>query len=254
MLLTRLKTKKVTIPETAMILAAGKGTRLAPLTDTTPKPLIEVDGKPLIDHILDRVVAVGVKKVVVNTFHLGEQIEKHLGGRADIEIVFSREDELLETGGGVAKALPLLGDAPFFAINGDSLWVDAMKPTLARLAEAWDGKAMDALLMLHPFSRVPGWHGYGDFTMDPEGRLTRREERRVAPYAYMGASILHPRLFEGAPEGAFSLNLLYDKAQEAGRLYGALHDGLWYHISTNEDLETARHLYAQGHVPDVPFF
>ncbi|UUX51382.1 nucleotidyltransferase family protein [Nisaea acidiphila] len=254
MLLTRLKTKKATIPETAMILAAGKGTRLAPLTDKTPKPLVEVDGKALIDHILDRLAAVGVKNVVVNTFHLGEQIEAHLAERSDVSITFSREEELLETGGGVVKALPLLGDAPFFVINGDSLWVDAMKPTLSRLAEAWDDKKMDGLLLLHPFSRVPGWHGYGDFTMDPEGRLSRREERRVAPYAYMGASILHPRLFEGAPEGAFSLNRLYDKAQEAERLYGALHDGLWYHISTNEDLETARRLYAQGHVPDVPFF
>ena len=253
MLLTRLKTKKATIPETAMILAAGRGTRLAPLTDTIPKPLTDVDGTPLIDYILDRLIAVGVKRVVVNAFHLGEQIEVHLKDRTDVEIVISREESLLDTGGGVMNALPLLGPAPFFVINGDSLWVDAMKPTLARLAEAWHAESMDALL-LHPSARVSGSLGRGDFTMDPMGRLTRREERRVAPYTYMGASILHPRLFDGAPKGAFSLNLLYDKAQEAERLYGALHDGLWYHISTPEDLETARKLFAQGHVPDVPFF
>lgn len=254
MLLTRLKTKKATIPETAMILAAGRGTRLAPLTDTIPKPLTDVDGTPLIDYILERLLAVGVKRVIVNAFHLGEQIEAHLKNRTDVEIVISREESLLDTGGGVMNALPLLGTAPFFVINGDSLWVDAMKPTLARLAEAWHSENMDALLLLHPSARVSGSLGRGDFTMDPMGRLTRREERRVAPYTYMGASILHPRLFDGAPGGAFSLNLLYDKAQEAERLYGALHDGLWYHISTPDDLETARKLFAQGHVPDVPFF
>lgn len=254
MLLTRLKTKKTTIPETAMILAAGRGTRLAPLTDKTPKPLTEVDGKPLIGHILERLVAVGVKRVVVNIFHLGAQIEAYLAGRPDIEIEISREDSLLDTGGGVVNALPLLGAEPFFVINGDSLWVDAMKPTLERLAEAWHAEDMDALLLLHPSARVSGSFSRGDFTMNPMGALTRREERRVAPYTYMGASILHPRLFDGAPDGAFSLNRLYDKAQEEERLYGALHDGLWYHISTIEDLEQARRLFAQGHVPDVPFF
>ena len=254
MLLTHLKTQKTYIPETAMVLAAGRGSRLAPLTDRVPKPLTDVNGKPLIDHILERLIAVGVKRVVVNSFYLGEQIEAHCDARTDIEIVISRENSLLDTGGGVVNALPLLGAAPFFVINGDSLWVDAMKPTLERLAEAWQEKTMDALLLLHPSTRVVGSPGRGDFTMDPVGKLTRREERQVAPYTYMGASILHPRLFEGAPDGAFSLNLLYDRAQEAERLCGALHDGLWYHISTVDDLETARRFYAQGHVPDVPFF
>lgn len=254
MLLTELKPKQQTIPETAMILAAGRGTRLGPLTDDTPKPLIKVAGLPLIDHILARLVEVNVKRVVVNVCYLGAQIRDHLAGRDDIEIIISAEEEMLETGGGVVNALPHLGDEAFFVINGDSLWVDAMKPTLARLSEAWDEENMDALLLLHPFARVPGWHGYGDFTMDPMGRLSRRLERRVAPYAYMGASILHPRLFKDAPEGAFSLNLLYDKAEAEERLYGALHDGLWYHISTPEDLELARHRFARGHMPDVAFF
>lgn len=254
MLLTELKPRPTRMPKTAMILAAGRGTRLAPYTETLPKPLIEVGGRCILDHTLDRLVEAGVGTAVINVSHLGHLIEERLAGRRDIEIRFSREDTPLETGGGVRKALPLLGGEPFFAINGDSLWVDALKPTLGRLAEAWRPEEMDVLLLMHPFSRVPGWHGVGDYFMDPLGRLTRREERRVAPYAYMGVSILKPEIFRDAPDGAFSLNRLYDRAEEAGRLFGAIHDGLWYHISTPDDLATARRRFAAGHAPDVIYF
>ncbi|NQW09724.1 MAG: nucleotidyltransferase family protein [Alphaproteobacteria bacterium] len=259
MLLSGLKKRASWVPDTAMVLAAGRGTRLAPLTDTTPKPLLRVGGAAILDRILDKLVAVGVERTVVNARHLADRIEDHLAGRTTPGITVLREDAVLETGGGVRNALPALGDRPFFVINGDSVWLDGLRDSLDRFAEVWDDEAMDILLLLYPFARVLGWHGYGDYTMDPLGRLTRRREGRVAPYAYMGVSIIHPRVFGptsdgSAPEGAFSLNRLYDRAEEAGRLHGALHDGLWYHISTPPDLERANQRFATGHMPDVPFF
>lgn len=223
-------------PATAMVLAAGLGQRMRPLTDRLPKPLVQVRGEAMLDTILDRLQAHGIGKVVVNLHYLGDMIEAHLKPRTQPEIRFSHEHDLLETGGGVKKALPLLGPAPFFVLNGDVCWLDGTTPALERLASAWNDEDMDALLLLHPTCSAFGYEGIGDYLMDPVGRLRRRQERQIAPFIYAGIQILHPRLFEGAPEGAFSLNRLYDKAQEAGRLWGLRHDGEWYHVGTPAEL------------------
>lgn len=224
-------------PKHAMILAAGLGERMRPITDTIPKPLIPVRGRALLDTILDRLEAAGVSEVVVNLHYLGAMIEDHLRDRAEPRIVFSPEEhERLETGGGVREALPKLGADPFFAINGDVCWLDGPTPALGRLAAAWNEQIMDALLLLQPTATAFGYEGRGDFTLDPLGCVRRRGERQMAPFVFAGVQILHPRLFEGAPEGAFSLNTLYDKALESGRLYGLRHDGEWFHISTPQGL------------------
>lgn len=223
-------------PATAMVLAAGLGQRMRPLTDKLPKPLVQVRGEAMLDTILDRLQQHGIAKVVVNLHYLGEMIEAHLKERTRPQIVFSPEPDLLETGGGIRKALPLLGPDPFFVLNGDVCWLDGLTPALERLAAAWDDADMDALLLLHPTCSAFGYDGIGDYLMDPVGRLTRRKERQIAPFIYAGIQILHPRLFAGAPEGAFSLNRLYDQAQEAGRLWGLRHDGEWYHVGTPGEL------------------
>lgn len=223
-------------PTTAMVLAAALGQRMRPITDNLPKPLVQLHGEAMLDTILDRLQAHGVSKVVINLHYLGEMIEAHLKDRKYPEIKFSPESDLLETGGGVRKALSLLGDAPFFVLNGDVCWLDGLTPALARLAAAWDEAEMDALLLLHPTCSAFGYEGIGDYLMDPVGRLRRRQERQIAPFIYAGIQILHPRLFEGTPEGSFSLNRLYDKAQEAGRLWGLRHDGEWFHVGTPAEL------------------
>ncbi len=236
-------------PKTAMVLAAGLGQRMRPLTDKMPKPLIEVRGRAMLDTILDRLEDAGITKVVVNLHYLGEMIEVHLKGRARPEIVFSKEEDLLETGGGVTKALPLLGEGPFFVLNGDVCWLDGLTPALERLGAAWDEEEMDALLLLHPTVSAFGYEGIGDYFMDPVGRLRRRQERQIAPYIHAGIQILHPRLFKDAPEGSFSLNKLYDRAQEAERLWGLRHDGEWYHVGTPGELravEDALHYLAES--------
>lgn len=223
-------------PETAMVLAAGLGTRLRPLTEETPKPLVKVAGRPLIDWVLDRLAAAGVKRAVVNTHWLAERIVDHLAERRAPEIIYSHEPEILETGGGVKKALPLLGPGPFFAVNAKILWLNGKIDALHRLVAAWDDARMDALLLLQPTATAVGYDGLGDFVLDPIGSIRRRREREVAPFLFSGIQLLHPRLFEGAPDGFFSLNLLYDRAIEAGRLYGLRHDGEWYHVSTPRQL------------------
>lgn len=223
-------------PTTAMVLAAGLGQRMRPITDRLPKPLIEVRGRAMLDTILDRLEDAGISKVVVNLHYLGEMIEAHLKDRQSLSIAFSKEDDLLETGGGVTKALPLLGEGPFFVLNGDVCWLDGLTPALQRLAAAWNEEEMDALLLLHPTCSAFGYEGIGDYLMDPAGRLQRRQERQIAPFIHAGIQILHPRLFEGAPAGSFSLNKLYDKAQEAERLWGLRHDGEWYHVGTPGEL------------------
>ena len=220
------------VPGHAMVLAAGLGLRMRPLTRNVPKPLLEVGGATMLDQALDRLQDAGVSDVVVNTHWLPEQIEKHLESRETPSIVISREDDLLETGGGIAKALPLLGAAPFYAANADVVWRDGPMPALHRLARAWVDDDMDALLLLASTVRSTGYDGYGDFLMDPVGLLERRPERVVAPFVFTGVQILHPRLFADAPDGAFSMNVLYDRALEAGRLFGIAHDGDWYHVST----------------------
>ena len=235
----QVKPKSRTVPDRAMVLAAGLGTRMKPVTDSLPKPLIQVDGRCLIDHALDRLEAVGVKEAVVNVHHLAEQVESHLGGRKKPKIRISPEDDLLNTGGGIAKALPLLGDKPFFAINSDALWLNGPFDALKRLAETWKEDAMDGLLLLHSTVEAYGYTGLGDFCAADDGLLTRRPEGEVAPWLFTGIQILHPRLFSKAPKGVFSLNLLYDRAIEAERLYGAVHDGEWFHVGTPEGLEEA---------------
>lgn len=221
----------------AMVLAAGRGDRLRPLTDRLPKPLIEVGGKAMLDWSLDHLAAAGVAQAVINLHHLGGQIEAHVKGRARPRVSFSREAELLDTGGGVAAALARLGPGAFYVLNGDVVWLDGLQPALQRLARTWNEEEMDALLLLQPVADAFGYDGRGDFVMDPAGCLRRRREREVAPFVFAGVQVLHPRLFAAAPAGAFSLNLLYDRAIEAGRLWGLRHDGRWFHVGTPEALK-----------------
>lgn len=186
-------------PKRAMLLAAGRGERMRPLTDKTPKPLLELGGRSLAERALDRLADAGVEEVVVNLHHLGEQLKERLKDYPGLRIYFSEEEELLDTAGGVAKALPLLGEEPFYVVNGDAVWLDGMQPALLRLAKRWCDDAMDALLLLHPTVAAVGYDGPGDFRMTPSGRLLRRPEREIAPFAYTGVQLVHPRLFEGAP-------------------------------------------------------
>jgi MurNAc alpha-1-phosphate uridylyltransferase len=237
------------MPTHAMVLAAGKGLRLRPLTLSRPKPLIEVAGQPMLDGVLDRLSAADVPEAVVNAHHLGHMIEGHLQGRSRPRIRISREEALLETGGGVKKALPLLGADPFFVINGDVVWRDGKVPALQRLADFWDPAVMDALLLLQSTATAVGYDGPGDFVMDQLGRLRRRNEGEVVPFLFAGLQILSPALFANTPEGPFSLNLLYDRALAAGRLYGLRHDGTWYHVGTPEDLERVEAALAPGGEP-----
>ncbi len=223
----------------AMALSAGLGLRLRPITEKLPKPLVRVGGRTLIDRAMDRLEAAGVTSAVVNLHHLGPLIERHLSKRPSPEISFSFEETLLETGGGVLNALGQLGPDPFFAVNADTLWLNGSVDALKRLAQAWDGKRMDALLLLHFTVDAYGYEGVGDFCLDQMGRLVRRPEGEVSPYLFTGVQILHPRLFTGEEEGVFSLNRLYDKAIEAGRLYGLVHDGEWFHVGTVDGLAQA---------------
>lgn len=227
-------------PKTAMVLAAGLGTRMRPLTERRPKPLVEVAGRALIDHALDRLAEAGVERAVVNVHHFAEQIERHVASRKKPQITISDERGLLlGTGGGVRKALPALGDEAFFHINSDTLWIDGVKPNLARLAETFDPASMDALLLLAPTTGSIGYVGRGDFTMAPDGRLRGRAERTVAPFVYAGAAILSRRLFDSASEGEFSLTDLFDRAAEQGRLHGLRLEGLWMHVGTPDAIALA---------------
>lgn len=235
-------TAKPPMPSHAMVLSAGLGKRMRPLTETRPKPLVEVQGRSMLDRVLDRLAAAGIGEAVVNLHYLGGMIESHLADRQDIAIRFSREDSLLDTGGGVTQALPWLGDAAFYVCNGDMVWLDGRVPALERLAAAWDERRMDALLLLHPAAFALGYDGFGDFFLDPDGLIRRRREREVAPFIFTGIQILHLRLFKDLPEGAFSLNLLYDRAAAQERLWGLRHDGEWFHVGTVADLEAVQHV------------
>ncbi len=237
-------TKKNARIETGMVLAAGLGTRMRPLTDARPKPLIALAGKTLIDRVLDHLNAVGISRVVVNTHYKAEMLEAHLAKREGI--IISPEPDLLETGGGVRNALPLLSENAFFVVNSDAVWLDGPTPALQRMAHAWVDEKMDALLLLQRAVAVRGLTGRGDFTLDSEGYVSRRQERAIAPFLFAGVQILHPRLFENAPEDAFSLNVLYDRAQEAGRLHGIVHDGEWFHVGTPEQREIAEYEILRG--------
>ncbi|MCW5731494.1 MAG: nucleotidyltransferase family protein [Alphaproteobacteria bacterium] len=237
----------IPVPGEAMVLAAGLGVRLRPLTLDRPKALVEVGGVPLIDRTLDRLQAAGVRRAVVNLHYKGNSLRQHLALRRQPEILLSDETALLlETGGGVKKALALLRAAPFYVVNCDIIWRDAHGDSLADLARRWDDDAMDALLLLHPTVSAIGYGGVGDFFMDPLGRLARRPESMVAPFVFTGVQLLHPRLFEGAPEGPFSLNRLYDVAAENGRLFGLRHDGAWMDVGTPAGLREAERALAEG--------
>jgi MurNAc alpha-1-phosphate uridylyltransferase len=216
----------------AMVLAAGRGERMRPLTEQMPKPLVSVAGKPLLDHVLDRLAAGGVERAVVNVHYFADQIERHLASRLAPQIKISDERQmLLDTGGGVVKALPLLGGGPFFHVNSDTIWVEGGTPNLLRLAVAFDAARMDALLLLAPRIGSVGYSGRGDFWMDTAGRLTRRAGQD-APFVYAGAAILRPELFRDAPAGAFSLTRLFERAAEMGRLHGLQLEGVWMHVGT----------------------
>lgn len=233
----------MTPPARAMVLAAGLGLRMRPLTLHRPKPLIPVRGRTMLDRALDHLDRAGVARCVVNIHWLGGMIRDHLAGRPGI-LISDEGERLLETGGGIAKALPLLGDGAFFALNADIVFEDGNRPALLRLADAWDDARMDALLLMQPTAMAFGYDGPGDFHLDADGRARRRGPDETTPLLFSGVQILHPRLFDGAPEGAFSLNRLYDKAQAAGRLFGIVHDGGWYHIGTPEALGEAEAVMA----------
>ena len=235
------------VPRSAMVLAAGLGVRMRPLTETMPKPLVPVAGKPLIDHVLDHLADAGVTHAVANVHYLAEQIVAHVAKRTAPRVTISDERGLLlGTGGGVVKALPELGAAPFFHINSDTIWIDGVTSNLVRLAEAFDASGIDALLLLAPAAGSIGYSGRGDFLMSPDGRLRARGEREIAPFVYAGAAILSPALFAGAPEGEFPLTLLFKRAQDAGRLFGLRLEGLWMHVGTPEAITAAERAIRQS--------
>ncbi|MEM1198327.1 MAG: nucleotidyltransferase family protein [Pseudomonadota bacterium] len=227
----------------AMMLAAGLGTRMRPLTDERPKPLVEVAGKPLIDHALERLRDAGVEEAVVNVHYKADLLEDHLRDVKRPKIIISDErEELLETGGGLVKALPHLGTEPFFMVNTDSLWIEGARPSLERLRASWDDDSMDMLLLICSTVQSYGYFGPGDFHCDPDGTLTRRAENEIAAFVFTGVYMVHPRIFKNAPKGKFSMNVLFDKAMEAGRLKGLRHDGIWMEINTPEAIATAEHV------------
>ncbi|WP_340107961.1 nucleotidyltransferase family protein [Pikeienuella sp. HZG-20] len=229
-------------PRRAMVLAAGFGTRMGALTAGTPKPLLRVAGRALIDHALDHLAAAGVARAVVNLHYLGAQIRRHLAGRTAPEVVFSEEAGILETGGGVALALPLLGPEPFYTMNSDAIWTGPAP--LPALAAGWDGARMAARLLLVPRAAAIGHAGAGDFFMDEAGGLTRRGAAQTAPFVFTGAQIIAPGAFKDAPEGAFSTNLIWDRLIGEGRLFGVAHAGGWVDVGTPEGLRLAEEALA----------
>ena len=237
------------VPDTAMVMAAGLGKRMRPLTAMRPKPLIEVAGKPLIDHVFDRLRSAGIKKAVVNVHYLADALEAHLRGRVkDIEIAVSDERaELLETGGGIVKARDLIGDEPFLCVNSDNLWVDGPTDAIRSLAAQWDDERMDALLLVVPLARANNHAGRGDFHLDAFGRITeRRQPGRLAPFVYTGVQMLSPRVIRDWPEGAFSTNLFWDRAIEAGRAFALVHQGQWFDVGTPQAIRATETLLADG--------
>ena len=227
-------------PKRAIVLSAGLGKRMRPITATTPKPLIEVAGRSLIDHSLDRLAEIGVEQAIVNVHYLADLVEVHVGRRSEPKITISDErDQLLETGGAVKKVLPQLQGEAFLLLNSDSTWVEGVRPNLALLCDRWDPEHMDILLMLAPVVSCTGYSGLGDFEMDQAGRLSRRASQRMAPFAYAGALIMNPALFNDAPEGKFSLNVLFDQTIRDGRLFGMRMEGFWLHIGTPDAIKAA---------------
>jgi MurNAc alpha-1-phosphate uridylyltransferase len=234
---------------TAMVLAAGKGTRMRPLTDTLPKPMVPVAGKPLFDHVLDHVAAAGIGSIVVNVHHLANHMEMHaLGRRAEgLDITISDErDTLLETGGGLKRALPLIDSDPFFALNSDCLWIEGASALIPAMAKAWAPTRMDMLLALAPAVTSTGYSGSGDFTLDEIGRLARRTEMKIAPFVYMGVALMKREALDNTPDGPFSLNLVFDRLIEKGTLHGIRLDGIWMHVGTPDAIAEAEHAIADS--------
>jgi MurNAc alpha-1-phosphate uridylyltransferase len=229
----------------AMVLAAGLGSRMKPITDIRPKPLVEVGGRTLLDHVLDRLANAGVAHAVVNVHHHPGQMESHLAGRDRPRITISDErDLLLDSGGGVVRALPHLAGDSFFILNADTFWLDGASSNLARMAAAWDAERMDALLLVAALTASVGFDGAGDFSFTSDGRLRRRAERQVTPFAYAGVAIMARRAFADAPDGPFSLNRLWNKAIDEDRLYGLRLDGLWLHVGTPQAITEAEEAIA----------
>ena len=226
-------------PRTAMVLAAGLGTRLRPVTETIPKPLIEINGRTLLDHAIDRLALVGVERVVVNVHYKAAMVTAQLARRHHPRIEISHEPELLDTGGGVARALSLLDDV-FFIVNSDVFWLDGKDRALQRLVAAFNPERMDAILLLQRTVTAVGYEGRGDYLIDPMGCPHRRGEREVAPFLFAGIQLLHRRAFAGISDRVFSLVRVFDRAEETGRLQAIVHDGEWYHIGTPQGLATTR--------------
>jgi len=238
-------------PSKAMILAAGLGTRMRPLTDHLPKPLITVAGVPLIDYALNWLSASGINDVVVNSFYKADLLEEHLAKRSHPTIQISREEPLLETGGGIKKALPLLGMQPFLSLNSDTICLDGKTSALERMAQSWDDASMDVLLLLHPVRDAIGYQCPGDFFIGDNGVLRRRGNKKNAPLVFTGVQLIHPRLFKNSPDGAFSLNILYNRGMSAdgtlARVKGLVHDGHWLHIGTPDERALAERWFSQQH-------
>ena len=236
------------VPSTAMVMAAGLGKRMRPLTATRPKPLVEVAGKALIDHALDRLRAAGVRKVVVNVHYLADALEAHLKARAkDLEVKISDERKLLlETGGGLIQADKLIDADPFLVVNSDNYWIDGPADTLHLLASLWRDGEMDALLLLVPQARAGNHRGQGDFHMKADGRLARREKGKVAPFVFTGIQMVSKRLLREAPDGPFSTNILWDRAIAEGRCFGAVHQGLWFDVGNPAAIKATERALEHG--------
>ncbi|WP_454623632.1 nucleotidyltransferase family protein [Bradyrhizobium cenepequi] len=234
-------------PHKAMVLAAGLGVRMRPLTDHMPKPLVSVAGQPLLDHVLDKLAAAGVSEAVVNVHYLPDQIIEHVKTRKQPHVIISDErDKVLGTGGAVVKALPMLGPEPFFHVNADTMWIDGVRPNLARLAETFDPARMDILLLMAPTTSSIGYGGRGDYSMLPDGALRKRREQQVVPFVYAGAAIMSPSIFADAPAGEFSLTKLFDRANEQERLFGLRLDGVWMHVGTPDAVQAAEEAFLES--------
>jgi MurNAc alpha-1-phosphate uridylyltransferase len=234
-------------PKKAMVLAAGLGLRMRPLTERIPKPLVSVAGRTLLDHVLDKLGDAGATKAIVNVHYLPGQIIDHVKQRKRPRVTISDErHQVLGTGGGVVKALPLLGDEPFFLVNADTLWIDGVRPNLTRLAEAFDPSRMDILLLMAPTASSIGYDGSGDYAMLPDGALRKRKEHQVVPFVYAGVAIMQPSLFAIAPKGEFSLTKMFDAANEQERLFGLRLDGTWMHVGTPDAVGAAEEAFLES--------
>src|ERR1700748_1188877 len=234
-------------PPKAMVLAAGLGLRMRSLTDHMPKPLVSVAGRPLLDHVLDKLADADVSEAIVNVHYLPDQIIEHVATRKSPRVIISDErDQVLGTGGGAGKALPILGDAPFYHVNSDTMWIDGVQSNLTRLAQAFDPARMDILLLMAPTAKSIGYGGRRGYAMLPDGALRKRREHQVVPFVYAGAAILSPAIFAGAPQGEFSLTRLFDAANDRERLFGLRLDGVWMHVGTPDAVHAAEEAFLES--------